>query len=695
MATAVAMAGGGIGEPGGSIPNLVFIQGESKGGTYSRSEKISSKYLDTIIETELDSLEPIHNFSDVGQEFRKSFLEIMVSGEEKGIPLKGEIAERLRNDRELRKQIWASSQVQVSFKADSRTILQIKFMDPSGIMVSLRGPMEIPVAEEPGPPARPQPPVETKGPHVSEAVPVVPATSNAPREALRPPIQTRIEAVRALLVSKWTREPKAKHLADRLLNKVQRGIENGMDPEELGPVLDALEKSITSGERGNTAHDEAQIWEEAVAALENANARAEENAGVARQAEQNAELARQAMDLEAQVQDLQGKVELAQAEARELPVAKELIGYFATVTGMEQQLRILAEGQAKEYLQVIDSFKAEIAQLSQAIASLQKKSKEASLHAASAKRDRDEQRTRELADLTKKLAKKQDEMKELELKLLNAEAQIASMETLRKELANLKEKLAAKQREMKELELKLLNAEAQKAQMETLRGELASSKAAEQAAKKEASQQRTAAEAARTRVQDREQLLSEIDRIRQLLNKAQETETILKKAAIAQWEAAKRANAEAAKQRKAAERERKRADENEYLAMQASRLEEEMGELSQAVQQNASQRSHIRDVLNRYGNSDSSRPSHSVVSISPKVAEAFAILRLDPKASHEEFIANYHFLAKAYHPDRLKGTTMRDLNLAQKWFKKVVEAREVLEDFYKRQESAMADRESA
>lgn len=384
--------------------------------------------------------------------------------------------------------------------------------------------------------------------------------------------------------------------------------------------------------------------EKAKTALEDANARAEENA----------ELACQAIGLNEQVQDLQSKVDAAQAEAHEF---REAIGLFSKAAGMEQKLRVRAERQAQECLQVMDSVEAGFAQLSQSILSLRKKFKAATLQGESAKRHRDERMTKELEDL--------------------------------------KAQLAAKQAEVDKLNSQLREAEALKADRDRLRGELASSKASERAARAEATRHRQAAEAARARVQDSEPLLKEIDELRRLLKGTRDAEASAKDDALRQRQATERAEAELERQRKAAAREKARADQNEGLAKEASQLRQRVRELEQVFQEDAARRRGWSKIIDRIPRGVSIPQSRRVVSLDPDVAEAFKTLELETTASCEEFDSRRVELTFAYHPDRYVGAPSHTRAWAEAKMTAVNLAVDKLENHFRPQGSAVSDRDCA
>ncbi|HSA58554.1 MAG TPA: hypothetical protein VLJ37_02590 [bacterium] len=423
-------------------------------------------------------------------------------------------------------------------------------------------------------------------------------------------------------------------------------------------------------------------------------------------AEENAELARQAIDLEAQVQGLQDSLEIAQLEARELRDRVEVYKQFEKVAGMEQRLRVKAESQANEYLQVIESFEAGIGQLREAILSLRRKFAEASLRVEPRKEDRDEHAAGELGELRAQLADRQAEIEAMKVRLRDVDTLNAAIGTLRLELENakaseqtarketsrhrtaldavraqaqntermeaeigdLRNQLAAKGAEIETLRTQFQDTEAMKADIRSLRSEIARAKTSEEAAKKEASQHRAALETARAREQDHQKLVEEIERLRKVLRETRNAEA--------------KAKEDALEQREAAKKEKARADRNERLGAEASQLRERVRELERAVEAEAATRRRIRDVLGSVGTSTRPRNSDSGVMLRPEVAQALETLGLTPSASYEQYKTVFRSFVEVYHPDRLQDSTTAARKLAEARLRDVNKAQVVLEAYF-------------
>ncbi len=139
----------GMGGPGGIFPRgKKGRAGKSSPDTslvelsalkeYPHSDKLVSAYHGITLESEVVSREPIHNLRKLNHALRESFLDILISGEEDGVPLHGDLAQSLREDGSLRRQLLQNGlRVEVRWEVQSGKILSLKAWEGAQLTLDL------------------------------------------------------------------------------------------------------------------------------------------------------------------------------------------------------------------------------------------------------------------------------------------------------------------------------------------------------------------------------------------------------------------------------------------------------------------------------------------------------------------------------------------------------------------------------
>lgn len=257
---------------GGGVPPGGGKRGSRK-AKYPYSEKIQSQYLGTPIETELVSQEPIHNLPRLSRTLRESFLDILIGGVEEGIPLKGSVAELLRNDPATRKKILQEGhQAFVRFNAETGEILDLVVTkDGKAVLgftdtgrpplANMEASLELAVHDAPESPAEPSEPASPKLAPPKAEVPPAPRTSE-PTPITWKAVENKIHRINQLARGMWPGYPTAKRSAVQLLQSLAKVDRNLISPEEVDQVLETLRESIRQDSSGESKHTEAQrLWD--------------------------------------------------------------------------------------------------------------------------------------------------------------------------------------------------------------------------------------------------------------------------------------------------------------------------------------------------------------------------------------------------------------------------------------------------
>ncbi|MDX1386872.1 MAG: hypothetical protein R3257_04725, partial [bacterium] len=259
----MAGVGGGFGPGGGS-------RGKA---TYPHSKKIQSHYLGIPIVTELVSRESIHGFERMAKILRESFLDILISGAEEGIPLKGEVAAELRNNPAARKSILhEGNKAFVRLDAEMGTILELKVTKGEEVVLHLSESGQSPVpameasvttAVQPAVPEiiNPRPAKAKPAPTRPKAKPPAPPKDLGKKiDPAWKEIDKKIDRINQLSKLMLPGNPTAKRSATQLIQSIGKIDRTVVPPEEVSVVLNALRESIVSDPHGDSKLTNAQKY---------------------------------------------------------------------------------------------------------------------------------------------------------------------------------------------------------------------------------------------------------------------------------------------------------------------------------------------------------------------------------------------------------------------------------------------------
>ncbi len=123
------------GEPGAGKRELRLAPDPSP---FPHRHKIAEEVVGAMLETEVVSQKPISNLPLISSAMRQALVDILVSSQEDQVPLKGSIAQQLRESKELRKSILGASRAYIQLDAASGKILELKIFEGDVVKLHLQ-----------------------------------------------------------------------------------------------------------------------------------------------------------------------------------------------------------------------------------------------------------------------------------------------------------------------------------------------------------------------------------------------------------------------------------------------------------------------------------------------------------------------------------------------------------------------------